>query len=889
MLENLAKAILGNANDRYLKKTRQLVAQINALESQIAALSDEALQAQTTKFRAQLAKGTKLDALLPEAFATVREASKRVFGMRHFDVQLIGGIVLHQGKIAEMKTGEGKTLMATLPAYLNALPGKGIHVITVNDYLAKRDALWMGKLYNFLGLSVGIIVHGLDDSERREQYAADITYGTNNEFGFDYLRDNMRFRLNDMCQRPFFYGIVDEVDSILIDEARTPLIISGAAQDSSELYVKINAIIPVLTADDHEKDEKQRSVMLTESGVEKLEAVLRERGVLEHGHLYDMHNINVNHHVMQALRAHVIFRRDTDYIVKDDKVIIIDEHTGRMRQSNRYSEGLHQALEAKEGVKIEQENQTLASITYQNYFRLFPKLSGMTGTAQTEAAEFMEIYGLEVVEIPTNVAVARKDNDDLIYRTEAEKFKALVKEIKEARDRGQPVLVGTTSIEKSEMLGKLMDSEKIPHSVLNARFHEQEAQIISQAGRPGTVTVATNMAGRGTDIKLGGNLDMMLEQALVSVEAENEQRKITDRMTEEYKTAQAKVLEAGGLFVLGTERHESRRIDNQLRGRSGRQGDPGTSRFFVSLEDDLMRIFGAEKFGEMLKSMGMKEGEALWHPWINRGILNAQRKVESHHFEIRKNLLKYDDVMNDQRKVIYEQRREIMGSDDIADIIDNMWREVIEEIVSEAIPANSYAEIWDAEKLHEECIRLFNLDLPIASWFAEEGIAEREVASRITAAAETYLTARMNEVPEEQRLSMQRNVLLQMLDQVWREHLLQMDYLRHGISLRAYGQKDPLNEYKRESFALFQIMLRQLREQVVQIISHAPISGGLPEGMRQVPPVENPALSNGLARSTINAVDANDQTTWANLPRNALCPCGSGKKYKYCHGAVAAA
>src|SRR5712692_7605757 len=731
MIGALARRVFGSANDRYIKSLQPLVDEINAAEPALAALSDEDLRARTAALKQRLGQGETVDDILPDAFATVREAAKRTLGQRHFDVQLMGGIVLHRGTIAEMKTGEGKTLVATLPVYLNALAGKGVHVVTVNDYLARRDSEWMGQIYRFLGLSVGCIVHGVEDDERRNQYGADVTYGTNNEFGFDYLRDNMKFRLEEMDQRPFNYAIVDEVDSILIDEARTPLIISGPAEDSSELYRRVNELIPRLAAEDYEKDEKQRAVTLTESGVEKIEAMLREADMITAGTLYDIHNVALVHHVNQALRAHKLFARDTDYIVKDGKLIIIDEFTGRMMEGRRYSEGLHQALEAKEGVDVQNENQTLASITFQNYFRLYPKLAGMTGTAMTEAAEFGDIYRLDVIEVLTNMAVIRADHDDEVYRTAREKYEAIITQILECHERKQPVLVGTVSIEKSEALSGLLKKRKIPHQVLNARYHEQEAYIIAQAGRPGAVTIATNMAGRGTDIQLGGNLDMRLKHdaAQNPDPAQREERAATIRA--EIEAAREEVRQAGGLFVIGSERHESRRIDNQLRGRSGRQGDPGGSKFFVSLEDDLMRIFGSERMDGMLQRLGLKEGEAIIHRWINKALEKAQQKVEARNYEIRKQLLKFDDVMNDQRKVVYEQRKEIMSARDVAATVSDMRHEVVEGIVGRCIPPNALPDHWDVKGLHEEGLRLLGLDLPVAAWAKEEGIADAEITHRV--------------------------------------------------------------------------------------------------------------------------------------------------------------
>jgi preprotein translocase subunit SecA len=819
--------------------------------------------------------------------------------MRHFDVQMIGGMVLHDGKIADMKSGEGKTLVATLPVYLNALPAKGVHVVTVNDYLARRDAEWMGQLYDFLGLTTGIIVHGLDDEQRRAAYHADITYGTNNEFGFDYLRDNMKYRLEDMAQRDFAYAIVDEVDSILIDEARTPLIISGPAEDSSDLYRQVNAVIRDLVKDPDtfEKEEKFKTVTLTETGSEQVEDRLREAGVLTEGNLYDIFNISVVHHVQQSLRAHTLFARDVDYIVRQDKVIIIDEFTGRMMEGRRYSDGLHQALEAKEQVTVQQENQTLASITFQNYFRIYPKLAGMTGTALTEADEFAEIYKLEVVEIPTNVPVVREDGDDEVYRSAAEKYEAVANLIAEARGRGQPVLVGTTSIEKSETISNLLQRKKVPHAVLNARFHEQEATIVSQAGAPGAVTIATNMAGRGTDIKLGGNLDMRVKLELAAVPPEERPAREA-ALAAEVAAAHEVVKAAGGLMVIGTERHESRRIDNQLRGRSGRQGDPGASRFFLSLEDDLMRIFGSERMGGMLQRLGLKEGEAIIHPWINKALEKAQKKVEARNFDTRKNVLKYDDVMNSQRREVYEQRREFMKATDVSETVADMRAEVIDAMVSRRIPPKAFAEQWEAAALADDVRTVLALDLPVVEWAAEEGIDEEVIRERIIAASEAHLAEKTQQFGVDLMRFIEKSVLLQNLDAVWKEHLLALDQLRQGIGLRAYGQRDPLNEYKSEAFALFNAMLDDLKERVTRTISglqmqqEAPAPPPLPtmyenhpeavlEGAVAGPPV----LISTQPRTETLVSD--DPTTWANTPRNAPCPCGSGKKYKHCHGRAA--
>jgi preprotein translocase subunit SecA len=910
MLGALARRLFGSANDRYVKSLGPIVSAINEMEPQLEAMSDDELRTRTAQFKQQLADGAELDDILVDAFATVREAAKRTLGQRHFDVQLMGGVVLHRGMIAEMKTGEGKTLVSTLPVYLNALSGNGAHVVTVNDYLARRDAEWMGQIYRFLGLSVGCIVHELDDVQRQQAYLADVTYGTNNELGFDYLRDNMKFRLEDMVQRPFHYAIVDEVDSILIDEARTPLIISGPTEDNSELYIRVDKLIPPLKEDDYEKDEKQRTVTLTESGVEKIEAMLRQTGLLTTGSLYDIHNVGFVHHVNQALRAHKLFARDTDYIVKDDKIIIIDEFTGRMMEGRRYSEGLHQALEAKESVTVQNENQTLASITFQNYFRLYPKLAGMTGTAMTESQEFGEIYRLEVIEIPTNEPVRREDTDDEVYRSTREKYDAIAQHVLECRERGQPVLCGTVSIEKSEALAALFKKHKIPHNVLNARYHEQEAHIIAQAGRPGAVTIATNMAGRGTDIQLGGNLEMRLRTELEALADEIERQAAAAAIRGETGTAHDEVVGAGGLFVVGSERHESRRIDNQLRGRSGRQGDPGASKFFVSLEDDLMRIFGSERMDSMLQRLGLKEGEAIIHPWVNKALAKAQQKVEARNYDIRKQLLKYDDVMNDQRKVVYDQRREIMNAAEVAITIADMRNETIDEIVAAAIPDNSLPEQWDVAGLHAECLRLLAVDLPLAEWAKEDGIDRDEVRERIMAAADRKMAEKTaNYGPELMRMA-EKSLLLQLLDQIWKDHLLSLDHLRQGINLRAYAQRDPLNEYKREAFELFEAMLANLRQHVTSVLSHIelrvqqPAFAELPAEPEEVmaeevratgttgrPVPARPraqrrgAFTNGADRGEPQRM-AGARAPWAGTPRNAPCPCGSGRKFKHCHGRV---
>jgi preprotein translocase subunit SecA len=906
MFAAIARAVFGTANDRSLKGYQRGVPQINALEPAMEALSDEALRAKTAEFRERIAAGETLDDILPEAFAVVREASKRTLGQRHFDVQLVGGMVLHDGKIAEMKTGEGKTLVSTLPVYLNALAGQGVHIVTVNDYLARRDAEWMGQIYQFLGMSVGVIVHGLDDEQRRAQYAADITYGTNNEFGFDYLRDNMKYRLEDMVQREFTYAIVDEVDSILIDEARTPLIISGPAEDSSDLYRQVDAVVKELVKDPatYDKDEKFRTVSLTEPGSELVEDMLREAGVLTEGNLYDIFNVSVVHHVQQSLRAHTLFTRDVDYIVRQDKVVIIDEFTGRMMEGRRYSDGLHQALEAKEHVEVQAENQTLASITFQNYFRLYPKLAGMTGTAMTEADEFAEIYKLDVVEIPTNVPCIRNDEDDEVYRTAMEKYEAVAALIEESRKAGQPVLVGTTSIEKSETISEILKKKRIPHAVLNARFHEQEAEIVSQAGAPGAVTIATNMAGRGTDIKLGGNLEMRLNKELAGIDDPAQHAARVAEIHEEIAAAHEKVKQAGGLFVIGTERHESRRIDNQLRGRSGRQGDPGRSRFFLSLEDDLMRIFGSDRMGGMLQRLGLKDGEAIVHPWINKALEKAQKKVEARNFDTRKNVLKYDDVMNSQRKEVYAQRKEFMKATDVSETVTEMRAEIIESIVMRRVPEKAFAEQWELKELADDIRRVLSLDLPVEEWGREEGIDESHLREHIEQAADTMMASKAANMGPELMRFIEKSLLIQTLDAVWKEHLYALDHLRQGIGLRAYGQRDPLNEYKSEAFALFNAMLDELKERVTTMLARVelapePIAQPVPMQMMELHPAPVPAfagepemaLEGASAPMAIaaqpmrsDAVDPNDPATWRNTSRNAPCPCGSGKKYKHCHG-----
>jgi len=908
----LASRIFGSSNERRLRKYRGRIEEINALEPEIEALSDAALRARTNEFRKQIAEGASLDELLVPAFATVREAAKRTLGQRHFDVQLAGGMVLHEGKIAEMKTGEGKTLVATLAVYLNALNGRGVHVVTVNDYLARRDAEWMGAIYRFLGLSVGCIVPGLEDDERREAYAADVTYGTNNELGFDYLRDNMKYHLDTMVQRGHAYAIVDEVDSILIDEARTPLIISGAVEDKTDLYVSVDKIIPELKEEDFEVDEKMKTVSLTEQGNDHVEELLHGVGLLdEDGSLYEAENVSLVHHVNQALRAHALFTRDKDYIVKTSQIIIIDEFTGRMMEGRRYSEGLHQALEAKEGCEIQPENQTLASVIFQNYFRLYDKLAGMTGTALTEAEEFADIYKLEVIDIDTNLPVGRVDEDDQVFRTAAEKYNAIIDLIKDCRARKQPVLVGTTSIEKSETLAAMLKKMKIPHNVLNARYHEQEASIIAQAGAPGAVTIATNMAGRGTDIQLGGNLEMRIQEETANIADEKEKQKLIEKITADVEKKKAQVIEAGGLFVVGTERHESRRIDNQLRGRSGRQGDPGRSSFFLSLEDDLMRIFGSERMDGMLQKLGLQEGEAIVHPWINKALEKAQQKVEARNYDIRKNLLKFDDVMNDQRKVIFEQRIELMGDEQVSETIDEMRHEVIDNIVAGHIPEKAYAEQWDIEGLKASVQETLNLDLPLEDWAEEEGIAGEEIRERLIQQADMAAAERGARIGPEIMRQIEKAVVLQTIDHLWREHLLTLEHLRQVVGLRGYGQRDPLNEYKTEGFALFEAMLAKLREVTtaqmmrVELADEAPMelidedmSGFDVQHLDPLtgsdemagPETLSPGGLHGLAMQRGRkgeAPDPENPETWGKIPRNAPCPCGSGKKYKHCHGKLA--
>lgn len=941
MLGALARKFFGSANDRRIKGYQSRVNAINALEPEVAALSDEALKARTVEFRKQLAEGKTLDDLLVPAFATVREAAKRTLGQRHFDVQLIGGIVLHEGDISEMKTGEGKTLVATLPVYLNALAGKGVHVVTVNDYLARRDADWMSQVYGFLGLTTGVIVHGLDDAERQAAYGCDITYGTNNEYGFDYLRDNMKYRLEDMVQRGHYFAIVDEVDSILIDEARTPLIISGPLDDRSDFYNTIDTYIPKLEKiADFEVDEKQRTVTLTEAGMEKIETLLREAGQLKGDSLYDVENVSVVHHINQALRAHSLFTRDKDYIVRDGEVIIIDEFTGRMMPGRRYSEGLHQALEAKEHQPVQPENQTLASITFQNYFRMYEKLAGMTGTAATEADELFDIYKLEVIEVPTNLPIARLDEDDEVYRTADEKHRAILAEIERANARMQPVLVGTASIEKSEVLGEFLKKngykqidfgnpkamEKLYaaaragkpaklFAVLNARFHEQEAYIVAEAGVPGAITIATNMAGRGTDIKLGGSVEMRIAQETAGITDEAEKlariaqikadierfREAVLKAEEVVEVEPAKgsrpaktVTKPGGLYIIGSERHESRRIDNQLRGRSGRQGDPGRTKFFLSLEDDLMRIFGSDRLDTMLTRLGLKEGEAIIHPWINKALEKAQQKVEARNFDIRKNLLKFDDVQNDQRKVIFEQRVDLMRDQNVAETVADMRHALVDDLVTKHVPEHAYAEQWDIAGLKDELKRVLDLDLPVDEWAQEEGIADEEMLARIEKRVDEHMAAKSAQFGPDVMRYVEKSILLQTLDHLWREHLIMLDHLRQVIGLRGYGQRDPLQEYKSEAFALFEGLIAHLREAVTAQLVRVEI----------VPPEEQPELPEmaahklnpntgedemSFAPAALAAVpaaqrDPQNPATWGKVGRNEDCPCGSGKKYKHCHG-----
>ena len=878
----IASKLFGSANDREIKALMPKVEAINALESEFEALSDGQLAEKTIEFRKQLEDGKTVDDLLIPAFAVVREASKRTLGMRHFDVQLIGGMILHGGNIAEMRTGEGKTLMSTLAAYLNALPAKGAHVVTVNDYLAERDANWMGAIYNFLGMSVGVIINAMEDEERKDAYNCDITYGTNNEFGFDYLRDNMKYDLESMVQREHHFAIVDEVDSILIDEARTPLIISGPLDDRSDLYTTVDKFIPQIDDADYELDEKQRSVTFTEEGNEKLENMLTEAGLMT-GSLYDIDNVSIVHHVNNALKAHKLFTKDKDYIVRNDEVVIIDEFTGRMMPGRRYSEGQHQALEAKEKVTIQPENQTMASVTFQNYFRMYEKLSGMTGTALTEAEEFGNIYGLNVTEVPTNLPVARIDDDDEVYRSVDEKFRAIGALINECRERQQPVLVGTTSIEKSEYLADLLKKSGLKDfQILNARHHEQEAQIIAEAGVPGAVTIATNMAGRGTDIQLGGNFEMRCTNEIPEDASEKDREKLEAEIRTDIDDKKASAIAAGGLYVIGTERHESRRIDNQLRGRSGRQGDPGHSKFFLSLEDDLMRIFGGDRMEGMLTKLGLQEDEAIVHPWINKALEKAQKKVEARNFDIRKNLLKFDDVMNDQRKVIFDQRKDLMKGEDLSETITDMRHELIDDLVSKHIPEKAYAEQWDTMNLQQDVNAYLNLDLPVVEWGNEEGIEEEAIIDRITEASDGFAKKKFEEFGDEIAEYVEKSVMLQTLDHLWREHLVNLDHLRSVVGFRGYAQRDPLQEYKSESFELFQTMLANLRQAVTAQMMRVELVQ-----QNEVSPEELAQMQGADADDDIPYVDPETIASWGRVSRNAPCPCGSGRKYKHCHGRLA--
>ena len=896
----IATKLFGSVNERKIRPYKAIVQRINALEPVTEALSDDALKQRTRDFRQQVANGAKLDDILPEAFATVREASKRTLGLRHFDVQLIGGMVLHKGGISEMRTGEGKTLVATAPVYLNALEGRGVHVITVNDYLASRDADWMGQVYRFLGMSVGKIVHGLDDAQRRASYACDITYGTNNEFGFDYLRDNMKYSLADMVQRGHRFAMVDEVDSILVDESRTPLIISGPTDDRSELYQQIDAIIPQLDKEDYTLDEKQRSVVYSESGNEKIEELMVQAGILQ-GSLYEPANITLVHHANQALRAHKLFQKDKDYIVKNGEVMLIDEFTGRMMQGRRLSEGLHQAIEAKEKTKIQPENQTLASITFQNYFRLYDKLSGMTGTASTEAAEFQDIYKLEVTEIPTNRPIKRIDEDDVVYRTGKEKYKAIIADIRDCVRRKQPVLVGTVSIEKSEVLSNLLSVEKIPHQVLNARHHEREAHIIAQAGVPGAVTVATNMAGRGTDIQLGGNLDMRIEeetaakvQQLGRELTEEETKTLHDAISADIAAKRAEALAAGGLYVLATERHESRRIDNQLRGRTGRQGDPGRSKFYICLEDDLLRIFAAERLDSIMRSLGIKEDEAITHKWMNKALETSQKRVEQRNFEIRKNLLKFDDVTNDQRKAVFEQRIEFMRAANVTDTVTDMRHQLINDMCLRHMPEKAYQEQWNIKDLEEEVADILGIPAPVREWSNEEGVATLEIAEKLRTAADDFYAAKGAQVGEERMRWLEKQILLQAVDTRWREHLWHLDQLRSVIHLRGYAQRDPLNEFKNEAFTLFERLLSDLRSDVTRLLMRGQFVTEAPPGADTGPartPTQHaarPVAAPAQAAPPQQQAQAGSgvPASWSATPRNAPCPCGSGKRYKSCHGDV---
>ena len=871
-MKSFFSKLFGTVNDRKLRELKPRVERINLLEPKYQKMTDGELQNQTKFFKEKLTDGISNNEILEDAFATVREAATRTLGQRHYDVQLLGGLILNDGCIAEMKTGEGKTLVSTLAVYLNALSGKGVHVVTVNDYLANRDSQWMGKIYEFLGLKVGCVTPSVNEEERKIAYNADITYATNNELGFDYLRDNMKFRLEDMVQRAPNYAIIDEVDSILIDEARTPLIISGQAETSSETYKSIDKLIPALVKEDFDLDEKQRSVTLTDKGLENIENLLLQNKIMVEGGLYDISNVGILHHVNQSLRAHKLFQRDTHYIVRGGKVVIIDEFTGRAMEGRRFSDGLHQAIEARENVDVLPENQTLASVTFQNYFRQYPKLAGMTGTAITEAGEFEEIYGLQVIEVPTNEEVARKDFDDEVYRTSQERDDAVIKLIKECQEKKQPVLVGTVSIEKSENFSSQLKKKNIPHKVLNARFHEQEAGIIAEAGVSGAVTIATNMAGRGTDIQLGGNLDRRVERLEEEIGPSSDKFEIQkEKIREEIEKNKKETKVNGGLFVIGTERHESRRIDNQLRGRSGRQGDPGSSKFFLSLQDDLMRIFGSDKLDNMLQKFGLEEGEAIIHPWVNKALEKAQQKVESRNFDIRKQLLKFDDVMNDQRQVVFEQRREIMSSDNVLETLIDMRHEVISDIVYKSIPEGSYSDKWDHKTLNADALKLLGIEINAEKWFKEDGIAEDEISQKLKNISDDYMISRANNIGEKVFRTAEKSLLLQVLDQQWKEHLQALEQLRQSIGLRAYGQKDPLNEYKREAFILFEQMLQNLRTVITSVLSHLEVKEEKDQN------VDTKNNGNYIKSNTKN-------TDWGKVPRNAKCPCGSGKKYKHCCG-----
>ena len=887
-LGTIARKVFGTPNDRKIKATGPVVDQINALEADFESLSDEELITKTKELEDRAKAGESLDSLLPEAFANCREAAKRALGLRAFDVQLMGGIFLHQGNIAEMKTGEGKTLVATFPAYLNALTGKGVHIVTVNDYLARRDADWMSKVYGALGLTTGVVYPQQPDSEKMAAYACDVTYATNNELGFDYLRDNMKSELNQMYQRTHNFAVVDEVDSILIDEARTPLIISGPSQDRSELYQTIDLLVPQVLEEHYTLDEKTKNVTFSDEGNEWLEEILSEKEILPEGQsLYDPESTTIVHHVNQGLRAHKLFTRDKDYIVRDNEVVLIDEFTGRMMAGRRLSDGLHQAIEAKEGCTIQPENVTLASVTFQNYFRLYDKLGGMTGTALTEADEFAEIYGLGVVEVPTNQPVARVDEDDQVYRTTAEKYNAVVEAIKVSHAENQPVLVGTTSIEKSELLSSLLTAADVTHNVLNARQHEQEAKIVADAGKLGAVTIATNMAGRGTDIKLGGNVEFTIMEA-IAADPDTNPDEIRSRIEAEHVSDELAVKAAGGLYVLATERHESRRIDNQLRGRSGRQGDPGRSSFFLSLDDDLMRIFGSERLEKVLNTLGMKEGEAIVHSWVNKSLERAQAKVEGRNFDIRKQLLKFDDVMNDQRKVIFGQRREIMEADDLAEITQDMRHQVIDDLVTQFMPPKSYADQWDTEGLQAAVSENLGLDAPVSKWAAEEGVDDDTIREKLEDLGDEFMAKKAVDFgPENMRL-IEKQVLLETIDGKWREHLLTLEHLRSVVGFRSYAQRDPLNEYKSEAFQLFQSLLDGLRERVTQVLSHVRMRSAEDQKAIMDAMARQQAALQQQAQTTADSggFDENDRTTWGNPGRNEICSCGSGKKFKHCHGKI---